>query len=865
MTSVDVSETRPGALPSFDAGAFAPGTILSDRYRIVALAGRGGMGEVYRAEDLRLNQAVALKFLPSALERDDGARQRLLAEVRNARTVSHPNVCRVYDFGDVQGRYFLTMEYIDGEDLASLLRRIGRLPGDKVLEVARQLCAGIAAAHEKGVLHRDLKPSNVMIDGRGRARITDFGLAVEAGPATSPADFAGTVAYMAPERFHGTAATVQSDLYSLGLILYEACAGRPAFNAATIADWQRAHADSTPSRPSAVVPDVDPAVERTILRCLEKDPGRRPTSAMQVAAALPGGDPLAAAIAAGETPSPELVAASGEEGTLPRRMAWLSLAACAVAFLGVMLSGSWWSVASRVTIPHPELQRARAEQIVRNLGYADNAADDAWWVRQNREYLEHFRSTADRGRALATAATRPFALLFCYRRSPAPLLTSSGRVTDDDPPPRQPGDTYLELDTSGRLVYLRVVPSRANRPAAAPLHVDWSPLLRAAGVDASQMTPSEPEWGPADAFDTQAAWEGAIDGEHVRIEAAARHGRATYFSAGPSWMAKPADESAPTSEALPFFSIGTVVLFLGGFAFLTGLAIRNLRLGRGDRRGAYHLSAFMFVMLAVGRILSRHWVGVATAAKPEVMGTTPIVAQVMTTLGYPMFSALLTWLAYIGFEPYVRRRWPQLLIASARLLDGRWRDPLVGRSLLMGVFAAIAAVALVFADVALMREMGWGIVIPTSTPRGLDGLRPFVAYLLTATGIQVQFAIIYLAVLVLAGLFLRSAKTVWAAAVVLFFAFYSAWGSVFLGAHPAVVVTFALLFAATSLFVLWRNGVLTLVVWLVVVVALRDTPWTLALGSWYGWPTLFSTALIAAFALWGFRNVLGRQSAFPAG
>src|SRR5512139_2172056 len=327
MTTTGASETRLGSssAPPLDAGAFAPGTMLADRYRIVALAGRGGMGEVYRAEDLRLGQTVALKFLPASLERDPAARERLLAEVRSARTVSHPNVCRVYDVGEVQGRAFLTMEYIDGEDLRSLLRRIGRLPPDKALEIVRQLIAGLAAAHDKSVLHRDLKPANVMIDGRGQARITDFGLAVETGQEMSPSDYAGTVAYMAPERFRGQPATVQSDLYGLGLVLYETYTGKAPFKAATVGEWQRAHGESTPPSPAGLVSEIEAAVDRAILRCLEKDPAKRPASAAQVAAALPGGDPLAAAVAAGETPSPELVAASGEEGTMPRSQAWSAL------------------------------------------------------------------------------------------------------------------------------------------------------------------------------------------------------------------------------------------------------------------------------------------------------------------------------------------------------------------------------------------------------------------------------------------------------------------------------------------------------------------------------------------------------------
>ena len=135
------------------------------------------MGEVYRADDLKLRQPVALKFLPAALARDHRKLERFHHEVRVARQVSHPNVCRVYDIGDAQGQPFISMEYIDGEDLAKVLRRMGKPSHDKAIQIARQLCAGLAAAHDKGVLHRDLKPHNVMIDGNGKVRITDFGLA----------------------------------------------------------------------------------------------------------------------------------------------------------------------------------------------------------------------------------------------------------------------------------------------------------------------------------------------------------------------------------------------------------------------------------------------------------------------------------------------------------------------------------------------------------------------------------------------------------------------------------------------------------------------------------------------------------------
>ena len=157
-------------------GRFPIGIVLGERYRILGLLGRGGMGEIYRAHDLKLEQQVALKFLPEAGAFNPSLMERFWGEVRIARQISHRHVCRVYDLGDVNGAAFISMEYVDGEDLASLLRRIGRLPADKALEFARRLCAGLAAAHEKGVLHRDLKPANIMIDGRGQLLIMDFGL-----------------------------------------------------------------------------------------------------------------------------------------------------------------------------------------------------------------------------------------------------------------------------------------------------------------------------------------------------------------------------------------------------------------------------------------------------------------------------------------------------------------------------------------------------------------------------------------------------------------------------------------------------------------------------------------------------------------
>jgi hypothetical protein len=279
--------SSPAPHPFRDEGRFAPGHVIAERYRIIASLGHGGMGEVVLADDLTLGQPVALKFLPESM-RDPSMLERFRDEVRIARRISHPNVCRVHDIGEAENQVFLSMEYVDGEDLSSLLRRSGRLPRDRALEIARKICAGLAAAHDKGVLHRDLKPSNIMLDRRGEVRIVDFGLA---GLAHEIEDVrSGTPVYMAPEQMAGREVTSRSDVYALGLVLYELFTGRPAFEGNSRDEIVRARGESRPPRPSTLVRDLDPTVELVILRCLDEEPDHRPSSALIVSAALPAGE-----------------------------------------------------------------------------------------------------------------------------------------------------------------------------------------------------------------------------------------------------------------------------------------------------------------------------------------------------------------------------------------------------------------------------------------------------------------------------------------------------------------------------------------------------------------------------------------------
>jgi eukaryotic-like serine/threonine-protein kinase len=301
-----------------DAGhdAFSAGDVFAGRYRMISRIGRGGMGDVWRADDLVLGTAVALKLMRST---DASNRTRILQEVRLARQITHPAVCRVFDVGEAGETMFLSMEFVQGEDLAALLRRTGRLTSERVLEIAHQLCAGLAAAHAEGVLHRDLKPANVLIDEDGRVRITDFGIAVATSdPRTQTV--AGTPGYMAPEQLAGEPLSERTDVYALGVVLYELVTGQP---------YQRSRPSAhRSSRHFLASADIHPQLRRVILKAVCHDPAERPATVVEMAAALPAVDGLDAVDGAPR---------SAHRGSR-RGLAWLAAAAAVIALVAVALS-----------------------------------------------------------------------------------------------------------------------------------------------------------------------------------------------------------------------------------------------------------------------------------------------------------------------------------------------------------------------------------------------------------------------------------------------------------------------------------------------------------------------------------------------
>ena len=532
---------------------FVPGTVLAGRYRIVAQVGKGGMGEVYRADDLRLGQAVALKFLPVLQGRNPDDLARLHNEVRLARQISHPNVCRVFDIGDAEGVPFLTMEFVDGEDLASLLKRIGRLPQDKALQVAHQLCAGLAEAHALGVLHRDLKPANIMIDGRGTVRITDFGLAITAEDVRSEDAWAGTPAWMAPEQLAGEKATRQSDIYALGLVLYELFTGKDAFPGENLEEIVRQRQKGAPARISSIVKGVDPAVERIILNCLQREPDSRPRTVLEVSAALPGGDPLAAAIAAGETPSPEMVAAAADPPLMPVGWLWFIAFAIVVGWVVIGFLLQHGTVLAFTPLDKsPEVMAERARQIISRLGYTSPPADSAYWYEADSDFLR-YHAQKSRGQQPVEQfwADLPAAMQFTYRQSPHPLVTASetAPVSLSDPPRDVSGMITVQLDASGRLLYFEAVPPRMEE-ASSVSDPDWTVALTEAGIDAKSLSVASPRFLPVVGFDRRAAWDVARGGESLHVSAAAYRGKPVFFRVAGPWIPPESHGNAPSSTEM---------------------------------------------------------------------------------------------------------------------------------------------------------------------------------------------------------------------------------------------------------------------------------------------------------------------------
>jgi serine/threonine-protein kinase len=836
---------------SISHGRFDPGTLLDGRYRIGGLLGRGGMGEVYRADDLRLGQPVALKLLPETLRHDSVRLAQFHNEVRTARQVSHPNVCRVYDIGEADGLLYLTMEYVDGEDLASSLRRIGRFAEDKAADIARQLCAGLAAAHHRGVIHRDLKPANVMLDGNGRVRVMDFGLATIGQVEDIRA---GTPAYMAPEQLLGREVTQKSDIFALGLVLYELFTGRRAFVATTIAELVSQHESLAVTPPSSLVSTLDPAIERAILRCLAPEPDRRPGSALAVSAALPGGDPLAAALAAGETPSPEMVAAAGEGAGLSARVAWPVF----LAVIGGIAAAFWLALRTspldRMRPEYtPEVLTQKARDAVRQLVSEKRPRDEAAGFRWNDSLVTH---AVDQDKPAPDwyrfYTGRPSPLELWYRQSQEPMtavmfhndLLTPGLVDAGDPPPIISGMTHAVLDHQGRLTSFETIPAQQlDRPTSA-VPVDWAPIFTLAGLDPSQLKSTEPLWTWLAASDTRAAWTGTWpdSGRPLRVEAAALGGRPVAFMVTGPWQ-KPwrmTEASDGRDTAIVTLLLAITFGVLGGAAFL---ARRNLRNGRGDLQGATRLGVSMTaVLMAV-------WF-----CKVHLVGSIGVLAIFLVAVCTSVFYGLLMWTIYVALEPSVRKHWPQVLVSWTNLLAGRVTDPVVGRDVLFGAALGVGwavLVRLVDSWSGANELMGY----PGDTAL-LAGLRSTAGVVLQGIPYAMRNVLFYFFLLFVLRVVCRNQ---WAAAAAFagVFGLISALGN---DGNPWVNGAVAALYFGSGAVVVLRWGLLSYAVGIFTSELLLKLPATLDSSAWFFPNMLTLLAVAAALAAWGVHAVVPRSA-----
>jgi serine/threonine-protein kinase len=848
----DAAGTLPNAAQA--KARFTPGTTLNKRYRIIGLLGQGGMGEVYRADDLKLGHPVALKFLTEKLSQDKQMLARFHSEVSMAHRVTHPNVCRVHDIGEVTTSagtlHFLTMEYVDGEDLSSLLRRIGRLPADKAVEIANQLCAGLAAAHEANVLHRDLKPANVMIDGKGRVRITDFGLAGFAEQIRGAEVMAGTPAYMSPEQFAGKEVTTKSDIYALGLVLYELFTGKRVFEADSLDGLRRLHESSSPTNPSNWVKDIDPLVERVILRCLEKDPGKRLASAKQVADALPGGDPLAAALALGETPSPEMVAAMGQKTGMKPIYAVACLLTTIVALVVYAFLNDKVSLVLNTSLKQPpEAMASKAQDIIKQLGYPEQAEHSAYGFDGDQaclEYYEKLSNSPERWRPVREGKTP--AIHFWYRQSPrefSPTTRAITRglpplVTTSDPPENVSGMLSVVLNPLGQLVRFGVVPPQVVDSSATTAEPDWKLAFRLAGLDFTRFTSTTPQWmpSPPGVSDIRMAWTGAYTDQPelpIRVETAAYRGKLVSFQIiAPYTMARPSE--FPTVRGGKIRDLIFIVVLVGAI----WLVRYNLRHGRGDRQGAFRLAAFVFISMMVSWVLG---------GGSNLVTMDPIIEGI----GYALFHSAFIGLMYLALEPFVRRRWPNLLITWTRVLQGKMKDPMVGRDVLISIATVcVANLGDVFAHFykrQFLDDSHW------SYP--LRGMRYTVGggigQITGALGISfVVFFLLFLLLLLTRRLWAGSGIVLLILVVALVTDSSASMivaivGTFFLVVFVTLMLRFGLLFGAIYLFASQIIGVNYL---------------TLNVSAWHGGSAIFAYVVLLALGGYGFYTSLGGQKVF---
>jgi serine/threonine-protein kinase len=693
-----------------------------------------------------------------------------------------------------------------------------------------------------------------MIDANGNARITDFGLAGLAEEFLEDEISAGTPAYMAPEQIDGKAVTVRSDIYSLGLVLYELFTGKRAFDASNLADLIKLRrSDSTPTTPTELVKDLDPVIESVIDRCIQKDPARRPASALQVAAALPGGDPIAAALAAGETPSPEMVAAAPKAGALQPGVAISALAGTVAVLVALIIASSATRAERNVPLEKPpEVLAERARDIIANLGYQNSPVDQAHGFFFDQSFPRYLQTQDFKGWEVMRSG-QPLTLYYWYKQAPRYLIADGSVVILPwNPPPNVAGMTNVTLDPRGRLVGFERVPPQIEESTAPSTTTDWSRLFAAAGLDQTKFAPTQPKWVPLLYADERAAWEGPhVDHPQipVRIEAAAFRNRPVNFEIIFPWDRpfRQEEQSITGGER-----VATIMLFMVFLGVAIGAALmgrRNLQLGRGDKRSAFRLAIFIFLVSVTGGLLGAHHV-------PDLGEELGLITLIVA---FSLAPAALIWLLYIALEPHVRRRWPRLIISWSRLMAGNYRDPMVGRDLLLGGLLGLIHGACIPLGLLVTRWFGFDAPpIITINVFTLSSPRRILAMFLNShvvSSVFVGFAFLFF--LLLLYILLRRG---WLAALALFLIALAIEISAFAFGGPRLFWVASFLVAAVITIVVARFGLLATMAAQLFFFLSIAYPLTTDFTIWYAPSTIFALAIALGLTIYGFYTSLGGRT-----
>jgi len=370
LVDANAPTRAPGVVPSdpgnertTGAGVAPTPHRLGNRYELLQILGRGGMGVVYRARDHELAEDVALKLLPPLVGADDREVQRLKREIVTARKISHPNVIRIHDFGSSGTETFIAMELLTGGSLAEKIAK-GPIPIADALKIGVSIAEGLNAVHEKEIVHRDVKPLNVLFDARGVAKLSDFGLARLTSTPSSTVGFTGTPQYMSPEGADGRETDARSDVYALGVTLFETFTGRRPFESTSLVELANLHAKKDPTRPRSLRPEIPPEVEAVIMRCMQKDPAKRFRSAAEIA------DALAAVGDLERRPSRELRAFAGSPVARGRMLGLLGAGIAVLGTLAIVVHGFRPIRAASTPAPAPSPSRAAAAAATATLAIA---------------------------------------------------------------------------------------------------------------------------------------------------------------------------------------------------------------------------------------------------------------------------------------------------------------------------------------------------------------------------------------------------------------------------------------------------------------------------------------------------------------